>query len=119
MDVHQKEIVVCVLTGMDEGSLQKEINTFSTHTRNLYELLEWLEERQVTHIAMESTGIFYWKPVPKREDFSPSVVYFHRKKCYIDPLTRNQKNRRLLNEEERPFVIIEFSEMDFDCSNDY
>jgi transposase len=62
MDVHQKEIVVCVLNGNDDGSFQKEINTFSTLTRSLYELLEWLEERQVTHIAMESTGI-YWKPI--------------------------------------------------------
>ena len=62
MDVHQKEIVVCVLSGTEDGSLQKEINTFSTLTKSLYELLEWLEERQVTHIAMESTGI-YWKPV--------------------------------------------------------
>lgn len=62
MDVHQKEIVVCVLSGSEGGSLQKEINTFSTLTKSLYELLEWLEERQVTHIAMESTGI-YWKPV--------------------------------------------------------
>jgi transposase len=53
---------VCVLSGTEEGSLQKEINTFSTLTKSLYELLEWLEQRQVTHIAMESTGI-YWKPV--------------------------------------------------------
>lgn len=62
MDVHQKEIVVCALTGMEDGSLQKEINTFSTLTKSLYELLDWLEERQITHIAMESTGI-YWKSV--------------------------------------------------------
>jgi len=62
MDVHQKEIVVCVLSGTEEGSLQKEIHTFSTLTKSLYELLEWLEQRRVTHIAMESTGI-YWKPV--------------------------------------------------------
>lgn len=62
MDVHQKEIVVCVLTGSEDGSLYKEINMFSTLTKSLYELLEWLEERQVTHVAMESTGI-YWKPV--------------------------------------------------------
>ena len=62
MDIHQKEIVVCSLTSMEDGSLQKEINTFSTLTKSLYELLDWLEKRQVTHIAMESTGI-YWKPV--------------------------------------------------------
>ena len=62
MDIHQKEIVVCSLTSMEDGSLQKEINTFSTLTKSLYELLDWLEKRQITHIAMESTGI-YWKPV--------------------------------------------------------
>lgn len=31
-------------------------------TRNLFEMMLWLEEKKVTHIAMESTGI-YWKPV--------------------------------------------------------
>lgn len=39
MDVHQKEIVVCVLTGSEDGSLYKEINTFSTLIKSLYELL--------------------------------------------------------------------------------
>lgn len=62
MDVHQKEIVVCVLTGNIEDSLQKETRTFSTLTKSLFDLLKWLEEKEVTHIAMESTGI-YWKPV--------------------------------------------------------
>lgn len=62
LDVHQKEIVVCVLTGTEDESFQKEIQSFSTLTRSLYELLEWLGERQVTHIAMESTGI-YWVPI--------------------------------------------------------
>lgn len=62
MDVHQKEIVVCALTGSNDEVIQKEIKTFSTLTKSLFELLKWLEEREITHIAMESTGI-YWKPV--------------------------------------------------------
>ncbi len=62
MDVHQKEIVVCALTGTNDEIVQKEIKTFSTLTKSLFELLKWLEEKKVTHIAMESTGI-YWKPV--------------------------------------------------------
>lgn len=62
MDVHQKEIVVCTLTGTNDEAIQKETRTFSTLTKSLFELLKWLEEKQVTHIAMESTGI-YWKPV--------------------------------------------------------
>lgn len=62
MDVHQKEIVVCALTGTNDETLQKELKTFSTLTKSLFDLLKWLEEKGVTHLAMESTGI-YWKPV--------------------------------------------------------
>jgi hypothetical protein len=62
MDVHQKEIVVCALTGTNDESIQKETKTFSTLTKSLFDLLKWLEEKEITHIAMESTGI-YWKPV--------------------------------------------------------
>lgn len=62
MDVHQKEIVVCVLNGSSNESTHKEVKTFSTLTRSLFDLLEWLEEKEVTHIAMESTGV-YWKPI--------------------------------------------------------
>lgn len=62
MDVHQKEIVVCALTGSTDETIRKETKTFSTLTKSLFELLKWLEEKEVTHIAMESTGI-YWKPV--------------------------------------------------------
>jgi transposase len=62
MDVHQKEIVVGALTGASDEVIQKETKTFSTLTKSLFELLKWLEEKEITHIAMESTGI-YWKPV--------------------------------------------------------
>lgn len=62
LDVHQKEIVACVLTGSSDKELVKEIRTFPTMTKNLYEMLRWFENLQITHIAMESTGI-YWKPV--------------------------------------------------------
>ena len=62
MDVHQKEIVVCALTGSNNEIIQKEIKTFSTLTKSLFDLLKWLEKKEITHIAMESTGI-YWKPV--------------------------------------------------------
>lgn len=62
LDVHQKEIVVCMLIGSSDKELVKEIRTFPTMTKNLYEMLRWFENLQITHIAMESTGI-YWKPV--------------------------------------------------------
>lgn len=62
LDVHSETIVACVLIGDDDSNVTKETETFPTLTKDLFRLLKWLEERQVTHIAMESTGI-YWKPV--------------------------------------------------------
>ncbi len=57
LDVHKKTVVACVVT--PEG---RETRTFSTRTRGLRNLIVWLEEQQVTHVAMESTGV-YWKPI--------------------------------------------------------
>lgn len=62
MDVHKKNIVVCVMIGKEGEEPEIETRSFSTFTRNLYEMLSWLESKQITHVAMESTGI-YWKPV--------------------------------------------------------
>nr|WP_285842821.1 IS110 family transposase [Metabacillus litoralis] len=62
MDVHSETIVACVLLGDSEAELERVIETFPTLTKDLFRLLKWLEEKEVTHIAMESTGV-YWKPV--------------------------------------------------------
>jgi transposase len=57
LDVHKKEIVVCFLT-----SSGKEIKKFGTMTEDLLKMADWLVEQDCTHVAMESTGV-YWKPV--------------------------------------------------------
>lgn len=62
MDVHQEQIVICTMVDLEDGSVETETKTFSTMTRNLFEMLQWLESKEITHIAMESTGV-YWKPV--------------------------------------------------------
>lgn len=62
LDVHSESIVACVLIENDNNDLTKEIETFGTLTKDLFHLLKWLESHGVTHVAMESTGI-YWKPV--------------------------------------------------------
>jgi transposase len=62
LDVHSETVVACVITGKQEDQLVKVTETFPTLTKDLFRLLKWLEEHEVTHIAMESTGI-YWKPV--------------------------------------------------------
>jgi transposase len=57
LDVHKKTVVACVITPQGQ-----ETRTFRTLTRGLLELAAWLGECQVTHVAMESSGVF-WKPV--------------------------------------------------------
>lgn len=58
LDVHKEKIVACV---MGDG-IKKEIRTFGTFTKELEELKKWLQSLGVSHVAVESTGI-YWKPV--------------------------------------------------------
>ena len=44
------------------GHASQEIRTFSSMTSDLLQLSDWLRAGQVTHLAMESTGV-YWRPV--------------------------------------------------------
>jgi transposase len=62
LDVHQATVVACLLTGPPGRRPRKEIRTFRTLTASLREMRDWLRENGCTHIAMESTGI-YWQPV--------------------------------------------------------
>jgi len=57
LDVHQATVVACVLIGQADRKPRKEIRTFSTLTRDLEALRDWLKELGVTHVGMESTGI--------------------------------------------------------------
>jgi len=61
LDVHKDTVVACVRLVID-GKTVKEVRTFSTTTADLMALSQWLAENKCTHIAMESTGV-YWKPV--------------------------------------------------------
>jgi transposase len=62
LDVHKKTVVACRIVPGPDGRPCKEVRTFGTTTRELLRLLDWLAEGGVTHVAMESTGV-YWKPV--------------------------------------------------------
>jgi transposase len=62
IDVHKKILAVCLMIGPLEGEPRVERRLFGTHRGELERLREWLEEEQITHVVMESTGS-YWKPV--------------------------------------------------------
>jgi transposase len=62
IDVHKETVVACVIESGTDGQPIKVTRTFSTMTSELKALAQWLVAQGVTHVAMESTGI-YWKPV--------------------------------------------------------
>ena len=62
LDVHKANVVVSVRCCDRPGKVFEEVRTFSTMTGDLLALADWLASHGVTHVAMESTGV-YWKPV--------------------------------------------------------
>ena len=62
LDVHKKTVVACCITPGAKGEKQIEVRTFGTMTVDLLALSDWLTSKQITHVAMESTGEF-WKPI--------------------------------------------------------
>src|SRR5437016_5751784 len=62
LDVHKKSITACVLWTEAQGKSRKQKKRFGTFTHDLLQLADWLVQCGVTHVAMESTGV-YWKPV--------------------------------------------------------
>jgi transposase len=62
MDVHKRFVVACLSIVQTNGQRHKELRRFSTMTGEILMLKEWLKASGCTHIAMESTGV-YWKPI--------------------------------------------------------
>ena len=68
IDVHSKNLLACLIK---DG--KREIRTFSTMTADLLRMLDWLVINHCTHIAIESTGV-YWKPVFNLLDGEVEVI---------------------------------------------
>src|SRR5262245_8337718 len=62
LDVHKKTVTACVRVPGNHGGRAQHVRTFGTTTAELLTLRDWLEAHHVTHVAMESTGV-YWRPV--------------------------------------------------------
>jgi len=62
LDVHKATVVACLRVPGERGRRRIEVRTFGTTTTELLALGDWLTEHRCTHVAMESTGV-YWKPV--------------------------------------------------------
>lgn len=62
LDVHKKTVAACVRVPGANGARVQHVRTFGTTAGELLALRDWLEAHGVTHVAMESTGV-YWRPV--------------------------------------------------------
>lgn len=62
LDVHQTTVVACLLVVLKNGTVRKNMRTLGTTTRELLSVRTWLLSEGCTHVALESTGV-YWKPV--------------------------------------------------------
>ncbi len=62
LDVHKKTVVACRVHSQGRGRKAQETRSFGTTTAELLRLLDWLNEWECSHVAMESSGE-YWKPV--------------------------------------------------------
>jgi transposase len=91
LDVHKTWIYACI--GITDGSgrtTYKEAR-FSSFTRGLRELADWLAEYSCTEVCMESSGK-YWIPVFNILEVSCSVVLAHPK--YTKPQKGNKTDRK-------------------------
>jgi transposase len=62
LDVPKRTVVACARHLRADGQVESAVRSFGTMTADLLELADWLAERGVTHVAMESTGVS-WQPV--------------------------------------------------------
>src|SRR6516162_4473601 len=70
LDVHKETVVACVRLVLD-GKITREVRSFETTTAGLLLLLAWLTEMGCTHVAMESTGV-YWN---RSGTFSATAIW--------------------------------------------
>lgn len=73
LDVHKDTIQACILKGDPQEEPVSELRKFSTLQDDLFQLARWLSDNHCTHVAMESTGV-YWQPIYEvLEDFDLTI----------------------------------------------
>lgn len=78
IDVHKTFVVACIASTNSIGVTVYKSHRFSTYTKGLKELLQWLIDNNCKDICMESTGK-YWIPVFNVLEDSCNIVLAHPK----------------------------------------
>ena len=77
LDMHKQTVVACLIVPGRPAQPHKEMRTFGTMTDELLALADWLAAAGCTHVAMESTGV-YWKPICNLLEGSSSCCWSTR-----------------------------------------
>ena len=78
IDVHKTFVVACIASTDCKGVTTYEHHRFSTYTKGLKDLLQWLLKHNCKDVCMESTGK-YWIPVYNVLENDCTVVLAHPK----------------------------------------
>jgi transposase len=78
IDVHKTFVVACIATTNSKGITTYKSHRFSTFTKGLKELSQWLVDNNCKDVCMESTGK-YWIPVFNILEHSCNIVLAHPK----------------------------------------
>ena len=78
IDVHKTFVVACIASTNYKGVTVYKSHRFSTYTKGLKELLQWLSDNNCKDVCMESTGK-YWIPVFNVLENSCNIVLAHPK----------------------------------------
>jgi len=78
IDVHKTFVVACIASTNNKGVTTYKRHRFSTFTKGLRELSQWLCENNCKDVCMESTGK-YWIPVFNILEHSCNVTLTHPK----------------------------------------
>lgn len=94
IDIHKSFVVTCIASTDKHGFTSYKRHRFSTYTKGLNMLLQWLLEHHCTDVCMESTGK-YWHPVFNILESSCSVALAHPK--YVRAIRDKKPIKRMLN----------------------
>ncbi|MGC9384949.1 MAG: IS110 family transposase [Kosmotogaceae bacterium] len=92
IDIH-KSVLVSTVQGK---GIKTETRNYDSFTESIQQLRDWLKSLGITHIAMESTGV-YWKPVYNilEEDFEIILVNARELKNIPGDKTDKKDSRRI------------------------
>ena len=91
IDVHKTFVVACIASTNDQGVTTYRSHRFSTYTKGLKELLQWLLTYNCKDVCMESTGK-YWIPVYNILENDCCIVLAHPK--YVKAIRGKKSDKK-------------------------